>query len=47
MLGRILVNELVKADGIVQLNITNLKQGTYIIEVEKDGNVNRSKLMKE
>ncbi|MEI6594167.1 MAG: T9SS type A sorting domain-containing protein [Bacteroidota bacterium] len=47
LLGRLIKIEQIKTDGEVDLNISDLNQGTYIIEVEKEGEISRTKLMKE
>lgn len=47
MLGRIVLTQQIKSDISVELSIADLNPGTYFVEVEKEGQISRAKLLKE
>ena len=47
MIGKLVLSEIAKTDNSVELSILHLANGTYLLEVEKDGEISRTKLLKE
>lgn len=47
ILGRHISTEKINTDGIVELYLTNLKPGSYIVEIENKNKIGRLNLIKK